>query len=531
MREHRIVVNQAASMAAEDVAPKAPPAEGNSYRAILKSSALIGAASLVSVVFGIVRTKAMAVLLGPSSFGLMGAYTSIVDLARTLSQMGVNASGVRQMAQSAATGDDVLTARTSLTIKRVAVGTACLGALAVLASSRLISEFTFGSDDRWIDVALLSLAVLFGVVASGQTALIQGMRRIGDLSRLAILGAFLGTLCSIALVWFLRERGLAVSLIASAMISAAAGWFYSRRIRLPSVATTLADSATECAALFKLGAAFMAGDLLMQVSVYLVRIMVVRDSGLAAAGFYQAAWTVGGLYVGFVLQSMSTDFYPRLAACIQDKEAANRLVNEQATVSILLAGPGVIATLTFAPVVVHLLYSAKFDGAIEPLRWVCFGMALRTITWPIGFIVAASGRQSILFAAELAWTVVNVCLTWIFVARSGAAGAGFAFFLSYIFHALMLVPLVRYMTGFRWTGSNMRLGGTYVVACSSMVAASYLLAAGFTLALGAVLCLALTLQSGHRLAAMAGARPLPRFVTILMKVQRRIGDALSGRKH
>ncbi len=524
------MVSQASSLAVGDASSKTAQADGHSYRSILKSSALIGASSLVNVVFGIARTKVMALLLGPASFGLMGAYMAIVDLARTIAQMGVNASGVRQMAQSAATGDDNRTARTSLILKRVAVGTGCLGALAVLASSHVISEVTFGSPDRWSDIALLSLAVFFGVVAGGQTALIQGMRRIADLSRLAILGAFLGTVSTITLVYFLREDGLAASLIASAAISAIAGWYFSRRIKLPPATATLADTTAECAALFKLGAAFVAGDLLMQVSAYLVRIMILRDSGFAAAGFYQAAWTIGGLYVGFVLQSMSTDFYPRLAGCIQDKKAANLLVNQQATVSILLAGPGVMATLTFAPIVVHLLYSARFDGAIEALRWICFGMALRTITWPIGFIVAASGRQAIYFAAELAWTIVNVCLTWIFVSRAGATGAGFAFFASYIFHAVMLVPVVRYLTGFSWTGSNMRLGAVYVGACSVMVAAPHLLPAGCVLALGAALCLALTLQSAYRLAAMSEVRQLPRFVTPLLKLSSRVRGALGDTK-
>jgi len=498
------------------------------YRQILKSSALIGASSLFNIFFGIIRTKAMALLLGPSSFGLMGAYGSIVDLSRTLAQMGVNASGVRQIAQSAATGDDTRTAATSQTLKRVAFATASLGALALLASSKYVAQFTFGSTSQWGDIALLSLAVFFGVLAGGQTALIQGMRRIADLSQLAMIGTFLGTIASIALVYFLRENGLALSLIVGAAISALAGWWYSRRIALPRVTASFGGSANEAAEFFKLGAAFMAGDLLTQGAAYIVRIIILRDSGLAAAGLYQAAWTLGGLYVGFVLQAMATDFYPRLAATIQDKDEANLLVNQQASVSMLLAGPGVVGTLTFAPIVVHLLYSARFDGASEILRWVCFGMALKAITWPMGFIVAASGRQMILLAAELAWTVVNVLLTWVCVARMGPVGAGFAFFASYIFHAVMLYPLVRHLTGFRWTTSNLQLGMVYVVSCSVVIAASYALAPGLATVIGIVVCSLLTLQGALRLAQMSAAGPLPSPVLKLMKYTRWIRHPIRG---
>ena len=48
--------------------------EKHTYRQILKSSALIGGSSLISVVIGIVRTKAFALLLGPTGVGLMGLY-------------------------------------------------------------------------------------------------------------------------------------------------------------------------------------------------------------------------------------------------------------------------------------------------------------------------------------------------------------------------------------------------------------------------------------------------------------------------
>ena len=92
---------------------------------------------------------------------------------------------------------------------------------------------------------------------------------------------------------------------------------------------------------------------------------------------------------------MGADFYHRLVGVADDHPQCNRLVNEQTQVSLLLAGPGVIATLTFAPLVIMLFYSAQFYEAVEVLRWICLGIALRVITWPIGFIVVAKNRQAI----------------------------------------------------------------------------------------------------------------------------------------
>ena len=55
-----------------------------SYGQILKSSALIGGAQVANITIGIVRTKAMAMLLGPAGFGLFGLYGSIANLRKAL---------------------------------------------------------------------------------------------------------------------------------------------------------------------------------------------------------------------------------------------------------------------------------------------------------------------------------------------------------------------------------------------------------------------------------------------------------------
>ena len=72
-----------------------------SYGQILKSSVLVGGSSLLNVAIGMVRTKVLALLLGPAGFGLFGVYNSIATLAQNLAGMGVNSSGVRQIAEAA----------------------------------------------------------------------------------------------------------------------------------------------------------------------------------------------------------------------------------------------------------------------------------------------------------------------------------------------------------------------------------------------------------------------------------------------
>jgi PST family polysaccharide transporter len=133
-------------------------------------------------------------------------------------------------------------------------------------------------------------------------------------------------------------------------------------------------------------------------------------------------------------------------------------VNEQAQISLLLAGPGVIATLTFAPDIIALLYANTFAAAVEPLRWICLGMALRVVAWPMGYIVLAKGARAIFFWTEVAATVVHVALAFVFVRLFGVTGATMAFTGLYIWHGFLIYVIVNRLTGFRWSAANCRTG-------------------------------------------------------------------------
>lgn len=465
---------------------QAAPAGKHTYGQILKSSALIGGSSVLNIAIGIVRTKVMAILLGPAGVGLVGLYNSIADLTQSLAGMGINSSGVRQIAEAAGTHDTERIALTATVLRRTSVLLGVLGSILLIVFSRQVSKLTFGSDQHAAAVSLLSIAVFFRLVSAGQGALIQGMRRIADLAKMGVLGAVSGTVISIPVVYFVREKGIVPSLIGVAAMTILTSWWYSRKIRVATPPMVVSRVGREAAALLKLGFAFMASGLLTLGVAYAVRVTVLRKFGYEATGLYQSAWTLGGLYVGFILQAMGADFYPRLTAHANDNSACNRLVNEQARIGLLLAGPGVIASLTFAPLVIALFYSAKFAGAVGILRWICLGAVLQVVSWPMGFIIIAKGNQNLFFLSELAWTIVAIGLAWICLTWFGLNGAGIAFFGSYIFHAILTYPIVRRLSGFRWSTDNVQTGAFFLPLIALVFGAFYVLPFAWAISLGIV---------------------------------------------
>ncbi len=433
------------------------------YGQILKSSAVVGGSSVLNIGIGIVRTKAMALLLGPGGVGLAGLYTSITTVAQSVAGMGVNNSGVRQIAEAVGQNDQERIGTTVAVLRRTSVALGLLGALALIVLSPYISQMTFGTRARASMVCLLALSLLLQLISAGQGALLQGMRKIGDLARMNVIGALTGTVLGIPIVYFFREKGIVPSLVCVSAMAVLTSWWYSRKIRVRVPVINRKQITNEVAALLKMGLAFMLSGLLVGGVAYAVRVILSRKVGIVATGMYQSAWTLGGLYVGVILQAMGADFYPRLSAVGRNNDECNRMVNEQALIGLLLAGPGVIATLTFAPVVIALFYSARFGAAVGVLRWVSLGAALQVVTWPMGFIILAKARQDFFILSESVWAVVAVGLAWFSINRFGLIGAGMAFFLSYIVHAALVYPVVRHLSGFRWSSTNKKVGSLFSV--------------------------------------------------------------------
>jgi PST family polysaccharide transporter len=480
----------------------------------LKSSALIGGSSIFNIGLGMVRTKAIALILGRSGVGLFGIYGSINDLTRSIAGMGVNSSGVRQIAEAVGTGDAQRLARTATILRRVAFCSGTIGALLLLVLSRPISWLTFKDYDHTGSVALLALAVFFWDVSQGQAALVQGMRRIADLARMSVLGAFFGTLFSIPIVYFYHENGVVPSLVCVAAMGILTSWWYARKIKIDRVTLTIQQAREEIFSLLRLGVVFMTTGMMPLGAGYLVNIMMLRKFDLAAVGCYQAASVLGLQYVGFITQAMGADFYPRLTAVASDHKECNRLVNEQVEVGLLLAAPGVIATLTFAPLVIWLFYSSAFMPAVEILRWICLGMMMRVASWPMAFVLVARGERKLYFWTELLANGLFIALVWAGLSIFGLKGSGIAFFSLYFVYWLGVYLIVRRLSGFRWSAANRQLALVFVPVVTLVFVSRYFLPNPAVVAVGMLLTLVVGIYSLKILCTLV---PLERFPGPLRK--------------
>ena len=425
--------------------------EQNSYRQILRSSSIIGGASVLNILIGLVRTKVAAVLLGPAGVGLIGLLQSLMTTASTVSSLGFGMVGTRQIAETSGKGDEagVVVARRALFWGTM--GLAVIGAGTFWLLRGVLAEKVLRDPSASVQIGWLATGVALSVAAGSQTALLNGLRRIGDLARLSIASSLMTTLLAVGALLWLKGAGLLLFVLAAPISSFLLGhWFVSRLGRLQAPATPFSALGQQWRSMAKLGAAFMVSGLVVTVGHLLVRTLVQRDLGAEALGQFQAAWAISMTYIGFVLGAMGTDYYPRLTAVIHNQEAARRLVNEQTEVALLLAGPVFLAMLGLAPWVIDLLYSSAFDDAVTILRWQVVGDLLKVVSWPLGFIILAAGDGRTFMFAETVAIGVFVAFTWVGLPLLGVQATGVGFLVMYTAYLPLVYWLAWRRIGFYW---------------------------------------------------------------------------------
>ena len=442
-----------------------------SYGQILKSSSIVGGAQAINLLIGMVRTKFVAILLGPSGVGLVGLYQSATSLVGAVAGLGISQSGVREVAEAHGSNNEEKIARTVKVLRRACWVTGVLGWLLTVALAWPLSLWAFKSGDRAWAIAMLGSTLLLGSIYGGQTALIQGLRRIADLARLNDLSVVAGTVVSIALYGWLGEDGIVPALLLLAAVNLGFSWWFARRVSVAKVTVTWRETRRESRRLITLGLAFMWSGLLTAGVAMTAQSLIFRTLGSDANGIYQAAWSLSGIFAGFILNAMGADFYPRLTAVAHDDDHVNRLVNEQTEIGLLLALPGLLGTLVFAPWIIRIFYTARFAQAADLLPLFVLGILGRVISWPLGYIQLAKGASRWFAVMETVANVLHVVLIWLGLRWFGLTGVALAFAILYACHMLGTLWIAIRLSHFRWSAAAKRL----LTLCALLVAATFTL--------------------------------------------------------
>jgi PST family polysaccharide transporter len=418
------------------------PYDKKSYGRILRSTSVIGGSSLANVIIGLLGAKVIAVLLGPTGIGLLSLYKGLIQTASSFASVGIGMTATRQLADASAKQNYRLL---YVTRKAIFYGTfflASFGALALWLLRDFFALHVLGTASDGYLVGWLSLGVALSVITISQSATLQGMRRIGDIAKINVYGSLLSTIFGLLMIWIWGQNGLIGFVLGGPFISYLIGSLYISRLpKIEESQINLEEIYFQWKYLLRLGVPFMGAGLVGALVQLWIRVEIGNSLGIDSVGYYQAAWSISMQYIGFILLSMSADFYPALTQVIGDKKAATKLVNEQTEVALLISAPVFIAMMGLCPWIIEIMYSSQFLLATDILRWQLLGDVLKVTSWPLGFVILSSGAGKTYFLTESFSYLLMGILIYLLCSKIGLEITGIAFLISYI----AMLPIVYWL--------------------------------------------------------------------------------------
>lgn len=405
----------------------------SAYRQIVKATSIFGGVQVFQILIQIIRSKFIAVLLGPAGMGIAGLLTSTTGLIGSLTTFGLSASAVKDIAAANSTGDQNRIAVVIAVFRKLIWITGILGAVVTLVLSPWLSQLTFGNKDYTLAFVWLSITLLFSQLSAGQLVLLQGMRKLQYLAKANLTGSILGLVITIPLYYVWGIDAIVPGIIIASITSLLRSWYFSSKIEILPVKVPLNVTIHEGKAMLTMGFLISLSSLISVGASYILRIFISNTGGVEQVGLYNAGFVIINSYVGLIFTAMGTDYYPRLAAVAHSNTLCKSTINQQAEIAILILAPILMLFLVFINWLIILMYSFKFIAINDMIYWAALGIFFKASTWAIGFIFLAKGASKVFFWSELLSNSYLLIFNIIGYKLFGLKGLGISFLISYMF--------------------------------------------------------------------------------------------------
>lgn len=420
----------------------------SAYREIMKTTSLFGGVQVFNIIITIIRSKFIAVLLGPEGMGIAGLLRSTIQLIGQITNMGLGVSAVKNVAAANATNDQQQISTTVIVLRRLVWVTGLLGLLVTFIAAPWLSKLTFGTYDYTVAFRWLSVNFIFGQLSTGQMVLLKGLRKIQYQVKAGVIGSVLGLMIAVPMYYVWGIDGIVPVMITTSVMSLLLSFYFSNKVKIQSIKVTKDTTLKEGKNMAAMGIMISLSGLLAMLEAYLVRIYMSNTGDIADVGMYNAGFAIIGTYVGMVFSAMGTDYYPRLSEVAGDKLKTNNTVNQQAEIAILILGPILTVFIIFINWVVILLYSAKFLPVTDMIHWAALGIFFKAATWAMGFIFLAKGDTKWFFRNELVAIIYVLILNILGYTYFGLEGLGISFLVAYVFGFIQNLVVTNWLYSF-----------------------------------------------------------------------------------
>lgn len=371
----------------------------SSYTHILKYTSLFGGMQGLNILIGIVRTKLVALILGPDGMGLVSLFTSTISFISSGANLGLPTSSVKTLSEVYEGGNRELLRHKVRLVRSLSLIAAVMGVVVCLLFSSSFDVLTFSWGSHKLHFALLSPIVGMMVLIGTEMAILKSVRQLKQVAIISTLNMVAALIISVPIYYYFGQSGIVPALTLMVLGQLVFTLHYSRKV-FPLEVSFRQNMFKEGSEMLRLGLAFLVSGLFTTGADFIIRSYFSKYVSLEVLGIFNAGFMLTTTYAGMVFTAMETDYFPRLSGVNKDVAACNLMINRQIEVTLLLIAPMLLAFMIFMPLVVPILYTSNFLPCVPMAQVIVLALYLRAMKLPVAYLTLAKGDSRTFLVLE-----------------------------------------------------------------------------------------------------------------------------------
>lgn len=384
-------------------------------RKIFASASIMGISTLVSLIVGVVRSKVMAVLLGPMGVGVISQAFSFLTTASTVASLGLGVGIAKFIPLYEHEKKSLLIKQAVLVSFLLHISISLLWIILIICFPGKISFMIFSTPIYARLLIFVALAIPCATLVYFVASVFISLGNIKAFTVSRVWGYLIGLVPMFILIYFWGVKGGFIQIFLVAFVGFIFALYYflkviPREFYLPKEFHELSGLFPMGRRIFKYGLAMLATTALASFSILAVRSIIIHRIGTVANGYYQVLVAFSAYYLPFFTNALWGHFYPRINSTDSSAEVSKELNN---TVRFLSIGITlcIVALLIFKRYLVLLVFSNKFLNAIPYMESQFMGDFFSLLSITFGCLILAKGKIRIYFLNALFTSIIFISLS------------------------------------------------------------------------------------------------------------------------
>lgn len=408
-----------------------------SQASIVKVFSLNAVSTLVRMCTGLVSTKVVAGIIGPSGVAILGQLNNLNSMLQGLAAGGVG-NGVTKYLAENKEDDGKVKGYISNALKISAFFTTIISLVCIFGHN-LLSRKVMLSDEYGYVFIVLGCTIFLFTLNTLLINILNGFKEFKKYVAINISSSIVGLVFSVTLclLWGLKGSMISAVTFQSVVLFVTifqcrkCPWFrreyffakYDRTIIRQYLQYTL------------MGLTSLS---IVPVTQMILRGYVISEISATEAGWWEGVNRISNIYLSVITTSLTVYVLPRLSELHEKWDLKQELLKcYKLIVPLLLVCS--VAIYALKHVIVWLLFTPEFYPMEGLFLWQLIGDFFKMISWQLSFLMLAKARTKLFIGTEVGFGFLMLGISYVLVHRIGVVGLNIGYMVNYIIYFIAMV--------------------------------------------------------------------------------------------